>query len=393
VGEAKVVPEMEVMPAVRSNVEAMTRGEIDIQITTAKAYPRSIEQFRKKALGMATIDEDTAASCVYKIPRDNKMIEGGTVRLAEIVAAAYGNLRVQGRVVSEDERNVTLSGGAWDIENNVLYSVEVRRRITRKDGSRFSDDMVNTTANAGISIAVRNALFRAVPHTYTKEIIEQCKLVARGSAATLGTRRQKALDWFLAEAKIEAKRVFAGLGIRGIEDITIEHLETLQGIRTAIREGELTPEDAFASQLPTTGAAADPVSMVMADLGCTEDEARWIDKAWETLKTPLAGRVVQVKQFKGRLADLKALLVSMLPEQTTTDSEPRKPGRPARKKGERTGEPAGTTAGEAPSVAGSSVAYAKDEMAKLAAENAAIDKEVAEAEKPTPAGKKSGFEF
>jgi len=366
VGEAKVVPEMEVMPAVRSNVEAMTRGEIDIQISTAKAYPRSIEQFRKKALGMATIDEDTAASCVYKIPRDNKIIEGGTVRLAEIVAAAYGNLRVQGRVVSEDERNVTLSGGAWDIENNVLYSVEVRRRITRKDGSRFSDDMVNTTANAGISIAVRNALFRAVPHTYTKEIIEQCKLVARGSAATLGTRRQKALDWFLAEAKIEAKRVFAGLGIRGIEDITIEHLETLQGIRTAIREGELTPEDAFASQLPTTGAAADPVSMVMADLGCTEDEARWIDKAWETLKTPLAGRVVQVKQFKGRLADLKALLVSMLPEQATTTAK----------------------------LVNESVTQAdRDLAAKIAAENAAIDKEVAEAEKPTPAKKKSGFEF
>jgi len=383
VGEAKVVPEMEVMPAVRSNVEAMTRGEIDIQITTAKAYPRSIEQFRKKALGMATIDEDTADSCVYKIPRDNKIIEGGTVRLAEIVAAAYGNLRVQGRVVSEDERNVTLSGGAWDIENNVLYSVEVRRRITRKDGSRFSDDMVNTTANAGISIAVRNALFRAVPHTYTKEIIEQCKLVARGSAATLGTRRQKALDWFLAEAKIEAKRVFAGLGIRGIEDITIEHLETLQGIRTAIREGELTPEDAFASQLPTTGAAADPVSMVMADLGCTEDEARWNDKAWETLKTPLAGRVVQVKQFKGRLADLKALLVSMLPEQaTTTDAEPRKPNRLAKKKGEMA------------KLVNESVTQAdRDLAAKIAAENAAIDKEVAEAEKPTPAKKKSGFEF
>jgi len=84
----------------------------------------------------------------------------------------------------------------------------------------------------------------------------------------------------------------------------------------------LTPEDAFASQLPTTGAAADPVSMVMADLGCTEADARWLVSAWNALKVPLAGRVVQTKQYAGKFADLKALVTSMLPEPSEQGQQP-----------------------------------------------------------------------
>jgi hypothetical protein len=50
-------------------LEQIARGEIDIQITTARRFPRSIEQFQKKALSMATIDEETAASCFYVLPK------------------------------------------------------------------------------------------------------------------------------------------------------------------------------------------------------------------------------------------------------------------------------------------------------------------------------------
>jgi hypothetical protein len=68
--------------------------EIDIQIATAHRYPRDIEQFRREALSIAIADEDTAASCFYKLPRKKKdeatgewiqtYIEGPGVRLAEI---------------------------------------------------------------------------------------------------------------------------------------------------------------------------------------------------------------------------------------------------------------------------------------------------------------------
>ena len=61
---------------------ALNRSEIDIQIQTAKRFPRSISQFKKTALAMATIDEETAGSMFYKVPRSGKTIEGPSVRLA-----------------------------------------------------------------------------------------------------------------------------------------------------------------------------------------------------------------------------------------------------------------------------------------------------------------------
>ena len=50
-------------------VEQLTRGEIDIQISTAKRYPRSIERFQSEAEAMACLDEHTASECFYALKR------------------------------------------------------------------------------------------------------------------------------------------------------------------------------------------------------------------------------------------------------------------------------------------------------------------------------------
>lgn len=309
----------EVLPAEDSNVlagprpVAMAAGDIDIQIRTAKAYPRSIEAFKKKALQMATLDEETAASCCYKLPArkggDGKPIEGPSVRLAEIISSAWGHLRIQGEILGEQDRFIALRGGCWDLETNVAIAVDVRRRITTKDGNRYSDDMINTTANAGVSIGIRNAVFHVVPRSYTNDIYLRCKEVARGDAATLGARRQKALEWFASQGATAA-RVFGLLGVRGIEDITLDHLETLTGYRTAVREGDTTIEELFAD----AGAAAgkpDPVSQAMAELACTEAEARQVLAAFDSLKMAEAHRLVQMRTLKGKATELLAMLVGM----------------------------------------------------------------------------------
>src|SRR6185369_14649302 len=75
------------------------REEIDIQIATAKRYPRSITAFKRQCLEMATLDEETAGSMYYVLPRAGKKIEGPSVRLAEIAGSAWGNLRSKSYIV------------------------------------------------------------------------------------------------------------------------------------------------------------------------------------------------------------------------------------------------------------------------------------------------------
>src|SRR5262245_14352963 len=187
---------MTVLPA--GALETITRAEIDTQVHTAHKFRRSLAAFRSQALTMATLDQETAAACTYMLPRDKKTIEGPSIRLAEIVLATWGNLRAGSRLIAEDEKSVTSQGFCHDLENNVAITVEVRRKITSRFGARFSDDMVNVTANAANAIALRNAIFSVVPRVFVEQIRVQAMRTAAGDEKTLDERRAKALA-YLAE--------------------------------------------------------------------------------------------------------------------------------------------------------------------------------------------------
>lgn len=219
----------------------MSREEMDVQIATAKKFPRSIVEFKRLAEEMATLDEDTAASMFYVLPRAGKRIEGPSVRLAEIVGSAWGNVRYDGRVTDIQDRFVVGQGTCLDLERNTGARIESRRRITKKDGTRYDDDMIGVTSNAAISIALRTAIFKIVPFAYVKQIYEKCKEVSLGKALSMEQRRQRAFDWF---AKIGAKQedLFRVLERKGVEDITVEDLIALQGMKNAITDGDTTWE-------------------------------------------------------------------------------------------------------------------------------------------------------
>lgn len=225
-------------------LQAISKAELDVQISTAKAYPRSIKRFRDECLQMATLSEDIAEECIYALPRGRKTIEGPSVRLAEIVASAWGNCRAGARIVDEDDNFITAQGMFYDLERNVGIQYDVRRRITDRNGRRFNTDMVGVTGNAACAIALRNAIFKGVPKAFWADIYQAAIKCAIGDSETLSKRRTKALDYF---GKLGATRemVYARLGVEGEEDITLEHLLTLTGFKNAIKEGEATVDSVF----------------------------------------------------------------------------------------------------------------------------------------------------
>ena len=50
-------------------MDLITREELDIQITTAKRFPRSITAFQTEARSMVTATQEIAESCFYVLPR------------------------------------------------------------------------------------------------------------------------------------------------------------------------------------------------------------------------------------------------------------------------------------------------------------------------------------
>src|SRR5262245_66016358 len=69
-----------------ATLSVIERAQIDTQIATARAYPRSVRTAINNILTLATLDEQTAVECVYVLSRGKKPVRGPSVRLAEIVA-------------------------------------------------------------------------------------------------------------------------------------------------------------------------------------------------------------------------------------------------------------------------------------------------------------------
>ena len=246
--------ESEVMTAESGTLALLNRAEIDTQIATAHKYPRSVVKFRTNVFNMVTLSEQIAAECIYAVPRDGKMIEGPSARFAEVVASAWGNSRAGARVVNDQGEFVTAQGVFHDLEQNVAITYEVQRRITNKQGRRFSADMIAVTANAACSIALRNAILKGVPKAFWSEMYDGARKTAMGDTKTLPTRRAEVLDALLRYG-VAPEQVYTKLGIAGKEDMGLEQLATLRFMLTAIKEGDTTPEQAFS---PEGAAPAQP---------------------------------------------------------------------------------------------------------------------------------------
>jgi hypothetical protein len=275
--------ELEVQKVDSALAELVTRTEYDVQISTARRYPRSIKAFVNQAIGMATFDEEIANECIYAVPRDGKTIEGPSARFAEIIMHAWGHTRAGARVVNEDERFITAQGVCHDLQSNMLVAFEVPRRITRNNGSKFNDDMIGVTGNAASSIALRNAVLKTIPKAFWSKIYSAARAVVSGDSRSLANGRSDALA-YLQKFGITKKMILNKLEVAGVEDITLDHLVTLRGIATALKEGDVTIEQIFADEAPPPSTAetvrsrlrdrAQPVANVAEDLAAQEAKTR-----------------------------------------------------------------------------------------------------------------------
>jgi hypothetical protein len=234
-------------------IGSIERAQVDVQISTARKYPRTLSKVKERMLSFATLDEETASSCFYTLPArrggDDKPIQGPSVRMAEIALASYQHVKAGSRIISDDGKFLTAQAVVHDLENNVAVSIEVRRRVTSKSGARYSDDMIAVTGNAACSIALRNAVFRVVPRALITPVYEAAKRVAVGDVKSLTSKRAQIIGR-LKQMGAKDAAILAAVGADKIEDIDLARLEVLIGLGTAIKDGEITLETAFPGASP-----------------------------------------------------------------------------------------------------------------------------------------------
>ena len=185
----------------------------------------------------------------YAKPVGGGKVVGPSTRLAEIVAATYGNLRVQARIIAETATEIVAQGVAHDLETNVAQSTEVAVSIVTSTGKRYGNDQVATMRAAACSKARRNATFLVVPLALCQPVIAAARKVAAGDAKTLPQRRDTCLDWFAAKG-VKLQAILDWLGVKAKEDVSLEHMADLIAAQNTAKEENVSLVDLFAKPRP-----------------------------------------------------------------------------------------------------------------------------------------------
>ena len=240
------------------NLELISPSEIDMQIKTAKAYPRNLAEVKREIIEIACTSQEIAEACFYEIPgtsgRDK--ITGPSVRMAEIINFCWKNSMNGSRIIEVGQRSVKAQGFFFDLEKNTRTYVEVTRSIINKDGKRFPEHLINTTCMAAMSIAHRNATFKNVPMAYLTDVEKRVKNTAMGQIKDLEKSRRDALDLFLKEYDATKDEVCAYLHVKSIEAIGKDELWSLKKLHTAFKDKHAKPDDVFKRAAGKDQAAA-----------------------------------------------------------------------------------------------------------------------------------------
>jgi hypothetical protein len=90
-----------------------------------------------------------------------------------------------------------------------------------------------------------------IPAALIQEVYEKTKEVARGTAETLIARRVKAIEYFKS-VNVSEIQICEALDVKKIEDIDLDKLSILSGMRSLIKNGEGTVSELFKAQEPKT---------------------------------------------------------------------------------------------------------------------------------------------
>ena len=245
-----------------SDTGILARAELDMQISTAKAYPRNISQCVDNAEALATMDESTAQSCFYCLPRkdkegNKKEMTSASIRLAEIVASSWGNLHAATRIVENDGRHITSEACAWDLEKNVKITVQSKVSIwfgekNGKGGYQANSDMQTVLSNAASAKALRNAIFKVVPKALVDRVLAKAMRYIPDHVAVnvngVNPDRVKELVNKLTGMGVNLEKMLAYYEIKDVLDINQEIFTSLKGVGTAIKEGHIKSADVFSDE-------------------------------------------------------------------------------------------------------------------------------------------------
>jgi len=222
-------------------------AEVQSAMTIAKRFPRNEKNAMDRILTACT-RPTLAESAVYTYGRGGTEVSGPTIRLAEALAQAWGNMQFGIRELSQANGESTVEAYAWDIENNTrqvkTFQVPHTRYTRAKGNTRLVDprDIYEKVANQGAR-RLRACILGIIPGDVVEAALRQCEATMSIKAEVTPERIQSLLEKF-GQYNVTKEMIEARIQ-RRIEAMTPALMVQLGKIWNSLRDGMSSTSDWF----------------------------------------------------------------------------------------------------------------------------------------------------
>ncbi|WP_193090519.1 hypothetical protein [Advenella sp. FME57] len=188
-----------------------------------------------------------ADAAVYTYSKGGSDVSGPSIRLAEAMAQAWGNIQFGIRELDQDGGESTVQAYAWDVETNTRREITFQVphvRYTRKGSYDLKDprEVYELVANQGAR-RLRACILAVIPGDVTEAAVAQCEATMKSKADTSPEAMQKMVAAF-AEFGVTKEQIEKRIQ-RRLDAIQPAQVVSLKKIYASLRDGMSTALDWF----------------------------------------------------------------------------------------------------------------------------------------------------
>lgn len=248
-------------------------ARVQAQLVFAASRPRNEMQAVNKMLN-AFQRPSLARVGLYQYARGGSPIVGLSIRSAEAMAMAWGNIDFGVRELEQKQGESTMEAYAWDLETNVRRSMVFRVqhvRDTKNGRKKLEDarDIYEMTANQG-SRRVRACILAILPKDIQDTVEQQ---IQKTLQATFQITPQMLKEWLDAFAQFGVTKQMIEKRIqRSYESVTPAQMMNLSTIFNSLKDGIGTVTDFFEVEVPAVEKAKTLAGKAQASKAKAETE-------------------------------------------------------------------------------------------------------------------------
>jgi hypothetical protein len=222
--------------------------EVKGQIFMARQFPRNVFQSEQRILD-ACKRSSLAQTAVYRYPRGKQVVEGPSIRLAEVLAQNWGNISFGVKELEQREGESVALAYAWDLETNVrqekVFSVPHSRKANGKL-TKLTDprDIYELVANNGAR-RVRSCILGIIPGDIVEAAVAECnKTLTGNNKGPLKDRIANALTAFKNQYKVTQEMIETRFGYNADAFTEVDYVDLIK-IFNSLKDGMSKVEDWF----------------------------------------------------------------------------------------------------------------------------------------------------